>query len=93
LTKVHQQFLRGTSAEVAEQMHHPRGEFTVVIGPQVDRAPAISMAADEDILREFSQMTDIKSRREAIHGVAVKLGASARQVYAAVERARSKSVK
>ena len=35
LTKVHQEFLRGTAAELAERIFEPRGEYTIVVGPDV----------------------------------------------------------
>src|SRR5687767_6742517 len=33
LTKLHQQFLYGTAADLASRLTNPRGEFTVVVGP------------------------------------------------------------
>src|SRR5262249_22132385 len=33
LTKIHQEFIRGTAEELAERYFDARGEFTVVVGP------------------------------------------------------------
>jgi 16S rRNA (cytidine1402-2'-O)-methyltransferase len=93
LTKIHQEFLRGTASELAERLQTPtRGEFTVVID-QVGLTTNLvdTMAAsDEDIAREFGRITDNKaiSRREAVRATAQRLGISSRHVYAAIERAK-----
>ncbi len=38
LTKVHQEFIRGTAAEFDRPVAVPRGEFTVVVGPAIQQA-------------------------------------------------------
>ena len=41
LTKVHQEFVRGTASELSNVFKNARGEFTVVVGPVVssEKAP------------------------------------------------------
>jgi 16S rRNA (cytidine1402-2'-O)-methyltransferase len=89
LTKVHQQFMRGSAAEIAETMGKPKGEFTVVIGPVA--ATASKAATDEEVLAEFGQVTreGASSRRQAILSVSRRCCRAPRDVYAVIERAKS----
>ena len=91
LTKLHQEFARGTAVTLATVVSSTRGEFTVVVGParkvvKNSEAPV----SDDDISHEFWLITNIgaASRRAAVNEVAGKLGCSAKEVYAAVERVR-----
>ena len=91
LTKIHQEFLRGTSAKLAERVSDPRGEFTVLVGPAAKTlGPSEIRIADEDVAQEFWQITEIGrvSRRQAINEVAKRSGRSAKEVYSAIERAK-----
>jgi 16S rRNA (cytidine1402-2'-O)-methyltransferase len=90
LTKVHQEFVRGTAAAVAARLTDPRGEFTVVIGPAENGEILPQDVTDEQLARELGLSTDAKgtTRREAINVLAEKYGRRPREVYAAVERAR-----
>jgi 16S rRNA (cytidine1402-2'-O)-methyltransferase len=91
LTKVHQEFMRGTALEVGKLISSPRGEFTVVVGPNVNTPDNSHIAhSDEDISREFYQLTNkgAPSRRAAVTQVALKLGRTPKEIYAAIERAR-----
>jgi len=92
LTKVHQEFLRGTCSSVLARISEPRGEFTVVVGPPVDTGstPA-EVPEDSDLAAEFYRLTKTDkalSRRAAVSTVAKTFGCSSRQVYAAIERAK-----
>ena len=92
LTKVHQEFLRGSAAEVAARLTGPRGEFTVVVGPADKSTGADQIVpSDEELVAEFGRVTDSTtlSRREAVVAVARKYGRPAREVYAAVERLKN----
>ena len=94
LTKVHQQFLRGTASEVAEQLPStPKGEFTVVIGPMMKVETEIPTLSDSEIVVFFGQMTQVVggSRRAAIRATARELGISSNAVYDAIERAKNRS--
>ena len=92
LTKVHQEFLRGTALEVLARLKTAvKGEFTVVIGPITKMMPKAA-ATDSDISQEFDRQTSsgAPSRRAALAATAKQLGLSARDVYAAVERAKNR---
>jgi len=94
LTKVYQEFLRGTASEVRERLQTPvKGEFTVVVGP-IGRttelvAPEV-VPTDEAIATEFGHTIDSGaiSRREAVRVTAQRLGVPSRHVYAAIERSK-----
>lgn len=91
LTKVHQQFLRGTASEVATRLPSaPKGEFTIVIGPLTKSDGSATDYTDETIANEFGLMTERgeMTRREAISATAKRLGLSSKDVYAAIERAK-----
>jgi 16S rRNA (cytidine1402-2'-O)-methyltransferase len=93
LTKVHQEFLRGTPRIVLAQLGEPRGEFTVVIGPAPETSEQPIALNDADVAREFGELTETSGfrRRDAIAAIAKKIGRSTRDVYAAVERAKHAS--
>ena len=90
LTKLHQEFLRGTAAQLSERVvAGSKGEFTVVIGPLTNVVVA-ERPGDEAIANEFGAMTEKApmSRRQAVAATAKRLGIPAREVYAAIERAK-----
>jgi 16S rRNA (cytidine1402-2'-O)-methyltransferase len=91
LTKVHQEFLRGTASELAERLTEPRGEFTIIVchAPIVLNTNEIQLT-DEDVVREFGRITELAggTRRQAITEVARKSGRSDKDVYSAIERAK-----
>ena len=92
VTKVHQEFLRGTSTEVVEELEEPRGEFTVIVGPSINVLDTNSLAfSDDDVVREFWRMTETGrvSRREAVRLVAQEFGRSSKDVYSLIERAKN----
>lgn len=91
LTKVHQQFLRGTASEIATQLQStPKGEFTVVIGPLTKIYGPSTQRSDEAIAVEFGLITESggMTRREAVTATAKRLGLPSRDVYAAIERVK-----
>lgn len=91
LTKLHQECLFGTAGELASRLMDPKGEFTIVVAPAVIVSKSNEMAyTDDQIAEEFGLMTESLacSRREAIAAVAERLGKSAKDVYAAIERAK-----
>ena len=92
LTKIHQEFLRGTASELGKALANGgRGEFTVVIGPMTKLGGEVTVPSDADISKLFGQITDIAgtSRREAINSTAKHFGIASRQVYAAIERTKT----
>jgi 16S rRNA (cytidine1402-2'-O)-methyltransferase len=90
MSKVHQEFLRGTPGEVLAQLGEPRGEFTVAVAPAEVAMQASSGWTDAEIADLFGQTTNRggSSRREALNSVADRVGKSPKEVYAAVERAK-----
>jgi 16S rRNA (cytidine1402-2'-O)-methyltransferase len=91
LTKLHQELLRGTASELAEQISDPRGEFTIVVGPAAKHLHTSEIRlSDEEVAREFCRITETGggSRRQVVTELARKSGRSARDVYSAIERAK-----
>jgi 16S rRNA (cytidine1402-2'-O)-methyltransferase len=89
LTKVHQEFLRGSAGDLAARLEsRARGELTVVIGPMPEIAAASVNQTDASVAELFGLITNngAVSRRAAIAQTARRLGMSVRDVYAAVER-------
>ena len=91
LTKMHQEFLRGTAAELVSKVSAPRGEFTIVVGPA-----SISIVendlndSDNALTDEFWRLTNIggMSRRAIVADLAKRSGRKAKDVYAAIERTK-----
>jgi 16S rRNA (cytidine1402-2'-O)-methyltransferase len=87
LTKVHQEFIRGTTADVIGQITDSRGEFTVVVGPRPDMAGPNNRLNDKEIAGEFARSTiSGASRRDIVAELARKYGRSTNDVYAVLER-------
>jgi 16S rRNA (cytidine1402-2'-O)-methyltransferase len=87
LTKLHEEFLRGTASEVLKRLRAsgPRGEITLLIdraGAVVDNTPLA-----EAVERAMSNGLD---RMEAIKQVARERGLAKRDVYQAVEERRGR---
>jgi len=91
LTKIHQEFLRGTASELSERLSTARGEFTIIVGPLTKsiESKEIPLSA-ADVAREFWHMTDIGgcSRRQIVTELAKRSGRSAKEVYSAIERGK-----
>jgi len=95
LTKLHQEFIRGTASEVAARVSAPRGEFTVIVSSVVNVLKKSDIAvSDLDIANEFWRVTKYceSSRRDALNEVAKKYGRSPKEIYSAVERAKKLGV-
>jgi 16S rRNA (cytidine1402-2'-O)-methyltransferase len=85
LTKVHEEVLRGSLAEVAERLaaNGPRGELTLVVGGAPASGP--SAAAATDLAAEVAALVaGGASTRDAIAAVARASGTPRRAVYQAV---------
>jgi 16S rRNA (cytidine1402-2'-O)-methyltransferase len=89
ITKLHEEFVQGSSAELLARFDEPQGEFTVLI-PPADPAELIQdVASDEEVMALFGQITELKvggSKRDAARETGERLGLSARQVYEILER-------
>ena len=90
LTKMHEEFVRGTAANVLERVHahEPKGEITLLIGKGDERAgsgkQSIALRLDE-IMRE--QKIDEKA---ALKIVAKERGLSKSEAYRELQRKRSR---
>ena len=89
LTKIHEEFVSGTPAELLARFEAPQGEFTIMI-PPVD--PALEPAAevtDDQVVDLFGQITESQqtgSKRDAARETGERLGLTAKQVYDIIER-------
>jgi 16S rRNA (cytidine1402-2'-O)-methyltransferase len=92
LTKVHEEHIRGTLGSVFGHLPEPRGEFTVVLAAAPAEPPPHPLD-DAGAWQEFQDLTARGglSRREAVSALARRHGLPARDVYAAIERAKSKA--
>ena len=82
LTKLHEEVLRGTAAQVLEAIGEgkPRGEFVVIVAPgEEGEAPPLPELAGE----VAGLVADGLPAREAVRAVAQKHGVSQREVYSA----------
>jgi 16S rRNA (cytidine1402-2'-O)-methyltransferase len=91
LTKIHQEMLRGTASELSERLSNPRGEFTIVVGPQNKPLETNKIQLDDaEIVNEFWRIAQTAqgSRRQIVTDLAKRSGRTAREVYSAIERAK-----
>lgn len=94
LTKVHQEFLRGTARELADRIQQPKGEFTLIVGPAIEDNISLQdqhvIATDEEMVAKFCQITESggMTRRAAVAALAREHGRSSRDVYSAIERGK-----
>ena len=91
LTKIHQEFLRGTAQDLFEHLGEPRGEFTILVGP-ADKLSEVDpmLLSDSEVVDEFRQITETgaATRRQIISTLAKRSGRSAKEVYSVIERAK-----
>jgi 16S rRNA (cytidine1402-2'-O)-methyltransferase len=90
LTKVHQEFLRGTADTVLAHLQEPRGEFTIVVGPAPAAPQVPELPGDAEIANQFGRITEIApgGRRRAVSAIAKRYGRPTREIYDAIERAK-----
>jgi 16S rRNA (cytidine1402-2'-O)-methyltransferase len=89
LTKLHEEWLRGTPAEVAKMLAFRdsiRGEFTLVLGREEAGELAASQLSIEQAIAE-AQAAGVP-RMDAIKHIARERGLSKREVYEMLERAK-----
>lgn len=92
LTKIHEEFVQGTPAELLEAFESPQGEFTVLVPPQEiaeNTGIPSEIPSDADVVAMFGRITDSEafaSKREAAKALGVKIGLSGKQVYEILER-------
>jgi 16S rRNA (cytidine1402-2'-O)-methyltransferase len=89
LTKIHEEFVKGTPEELLARFQEPQGEFTIVIPPADPSEIAQEVATDEDVVELFGQITDLhqfETKRDVAREVGDRLGMTAKQVYDVMER-------
>jgi 16S rRNA (cytidine1402-2'-O)-methyltransferase len=91
LTKVHEEFIRGTLSEVIARLTAPIGEFTVVldVGHETEQTEHRAVS-NTDLAKQFGLMTEhaAVSKRLAVARLAREHGLSTNVVYAALEEAK-----
>ncbi|MCI1290652.1 MAG: 16S rRNA (cytidine(1402)-2'-O)-methyltransferase [Lactobacillus sp.] len=81
LTKVHEEFLRGSMSEMVAhfQTNEPRGEYVVLVSPAPKQEKAISW---DDLVSQIDQLVAAgQSKKDAIKAVAKQAGISKNQLY------------
>ncbi|MEP6782567.1 MAG: 16S rRNA (cytidine(1402)-2'-O)-methyltransferase [Acidobacteriota bacterium] len=89
LTKIHEEFVRGTPRELLERFSSPQGEFTVMIPPADPSEIQAEVPSDEHVVALFGQITEFgaaSTKRDVAREVGERLGMSAKQVYEIIER-------
>ena len=91
LTKIHEEFVFGTTDELLARFEAPQGEFTLVIPPGSKESTEPIAATDEDIVVLFGQLTEITAggtKRDIARLVGERLGLTTKLVYGALERVK-----
>ena len=91
LTKLHEELLWSSPRDLVDKFSSPQGEFTLVIPPRDKAREPAAAPDDSDIAVLVGQITETehpKSLREAARLAGERLGMSAREVYAALERVK-----
>lgn len=91
LTKLHEELLWGRPNDLLLKFDQPHGEFTLVVPPLESGRTAAEVRPDAEIAALVGQITETthtKSLRDAARLAGQRLGMSARDVYAALERVK-----
>ena len=91
LTKIHEELLWATPNDLFAKFDNPHGEFTLVVPPRDTSREPLEVPTDAAIADVVGQITETqrtKSLREAARLAGERLGMSARDVYAALERVK-----
>ena len=91
LTKLHEELIWAMPNDLLTRFENPHGEFTLIIPPGSGPEEPREIPSDSEIARLVGHITDVehpKSIKEASRMAGERLGLSARQVYAAVERTK-----
>jgi 16S rRNA (cytidine1402-2'-O)-methyltransferase len=93
LTKLHEETVRLRANSLNSARIHPKGEFTIVIGPVTPVRCAATAPTDDEVQAIFYQITNSTgvSRRQAIAKTAARFGLSTNRVYGILERLKASS--
>ena len=88
LTKLYEEIIHTTAAQLRGETFKERGEITIVLGPIAKSSQPASNISDEELAEYFYHMTEYGdcSRRQAVATTARKFGLSPNDVYARLER-------
>jgi len=92
LTKMHEEIVRGTLAELAAVEREWLGEATLVLGPhEVTDEPAVETSAEEIEAEILARIAKGAHPRDLATELAARLGVPRREAYARVLAARTRS--
>ena len=89
LTKIHEEFVKGTPNELLGRFQEPQGEFTVIVPPPNRSTAPLEPISDDEVVELFGQITNsgvFRTKRDVAREAGERLGLSASQVYEIVER-------
>jgi 16S rRNA (cytidine1402-2'-O)-methyltransferase len=89
LTKLHEEFVKGTPSELLARFDSPQGEFTVMVPPADPATESLETASDDQVMELFGRITELRaggSKRDVARETGERLGLSASQVYEIIER-------
>jgi len=93
LTKIHEEFLRATVAEVRRELagrDRVRGEFVLLVSPPVADAAVVSSVLKVGERIAQMQAADGIDEKEALKRLARELGQSKSDVYRELQRERAR---
>jgi 16S rRNA C1402 (ribose-2'-O) methylase RsmI len=91
LTKIHEELVWAMPNDLLAKFENPHGEFTLIIPPGAAAPEPHEVPSDEEIADLVGHITEAerpKSLKEASRLAGERLGLSAKQVYAALERTK-----
>lgn len=90
LTKAHEELAVRPISQHLARLGTPRGEYTVVVELPARARESRELPNDSELAAEFGELTKISgsTRRDAVKLLAGRYGASPREVYARLERAK-----
>ena len=91
LTKLHEELIWGSPNDLLAKFDNPHGEFTLIIPPIEPGLTTSEVHPDAEIAEIVGHITkteQTKSLRDAARLAGERLGMSAREVYAALERVK-----
>ncbi len=91
LTKIHEELVWASPKDLIDKFQNPQGEFTLIIPPRDRTLEPMAAPNDSEIAALVGHITETarpKSLREAARLAGERIGMSARDVYAALERVK-----
>ena len=91
VTKLHEEWITGTTGQLSKHFAEPTGEFVFVIPALTGEETLAEPPEDKAIYALFGQLTEnaAVSRRDAVRQVAETLRLAPKYVYDAIERAKN----